>query len=563
MSEINQALTPIKSAIISTSCKDGIDVIAKYLASHGVLIYSTGETAKYLKSIGVTTTSVESLTEFPEMLGGRVKTMHPKVLGGILARRDKKSDIKEITKHGIPSIDLVIIDLYPFEETVENNSSHEDILESIDIGGSTLIRAAAKNYHDVLVVSDRSQYDALMEVLGEECASDLHSREEFAIEAFAKTFEYDKMIFKYLLAEDEDQIESDGNSSDSNVNLNLSVTKDDYNLNDFIYCWEKFGERPNKIVVHNTYSTKLFNKLMEDKILSKNVFTEVIPDSVEVIINDKILAKIDDTCYLSYIIADRNMDNSFIDSITFYYKSGHIGLDDILTELNDCILDYCEEDSNKLNTIILSVNGLELEPLSIDEDKLEHVDLYYSADTYKSIQKTIKTIKKADKGLTILHGERGTGKTSIIEHIASSLDRISIYIPGSMIDHTINNPEFRKFVKKYERPVLFIDDCETLVGDMYRQSAFVPNALQMVEGFLSDAIGANIVMIFNEKDEDNIDEDLLECNTLLEVVSFGELSEDEASELAKHLGRKGSKGKARVIDVVKKRKSSTEAEIGF
>ncbi len=152
----------------------------------------------------------------------------------------------------------------------------------------------------------------------------------------------------------------------------------------------------------------------------------------------------------------------------------------------------------------------------------------------------------------------------MIGYVAGKLDRIAIYIPGSMVDHTINNPEFRKFVKKYERPLLIIDDCESLVGDPYvRQSPFTANVLQLVDGFLSDTVNANVVLIFNEEDEDAIDPALLDCNGLLEVVEFSSLSEQEATELAKHLGRKHSKGSARMIDVVKKKKSSAEYEIGF
>jgi len=375
------------------------------------------------------------LTDFPEILGGRVKTLHPKVFGGILNQRDSKSDQKEVKKYSIPQIDLVIVDLYPFEETVaDQDATHAEVIEKIDIGGISLIRAAAKNYNDVLVVSNKNQYLALLQVLDKDCSTELEVREEFAIDAFNNTSNYDNEIFKYMIGDD---IQLPGmEKSSERSSLNLNITKDDYNLNDFIYCWDKFGGRPNRIVIHNTYSTKLFNKVMESIILDKNVFTEVIPDSEEVIINDKILAKLDENCYLSYVIADRNMDNSFIDSITFYYDGGYERITDILEELNDCILDYCEDDSNKLNTIGLSVNGLEIEPINMKEEN-DNIDLFYNSATFKGVTKSIKGIKKADKGLTIFYGPRGTGKTSIINHVASKLDRIVIFIPSSMIEHTI------------------------------------------------------------------------------------------------------------------------------
>ena len=455
------------------------------------------------------------------------------------------------------------MDLYPFEETAyDEEATHEEVIEKIDIGGISLIRAAAKNYVDVLVVSNKNQYGPLFQVLEKDCSTDLEVREEFAIDAFNNTSNYDNEIFKYLIGDD---IELPGQQSVERSSLNLNITKDDYNLNDFIYCWDKFNSRPNRIVIHNTYSSKLFNKVMSGYILDKNVFTEVIPDSEEVIINDKMLVKLDEKCYLSYVVADRNMDNSFIDSITFYYEGSYEGITDIVDELNDCILDYCEDDSNKLNTIGLSVNGLEIEPINLKEEN-DNTDLFYNALTFKRVDKAIKGIKKADKGLTILYGDRGTGKTSVINYIASKLDRIVIFIPSSMIEHTINNPEFRKFIKKYEKPILVLDDCELFLGgDVYSKSSmFANNLLQMVDGFLSDTMNVNIVAILNIEDEDEIDPSLLECNNLIEVVEFLPLSEEESNDLAKSLGsNKKYKNKTKVIDIVKKRSNYEEIGIGF
>jgi len=554
----------ISSALISVYDKTGLEEIVHLLNGNGVVIYSTGGTYDFIKKLGIPVVSVESLTGFPEVLGGRVKTLHPKIFGGILNQRDSKSDQKDVKKHEISHIDLVIVDLYPFEDTVaDENATHEEIIEKIDIGGISLIRAAAKNYHDVLVVSNRNQYVPLLQVLGEDCSTELQVREEFAIDAFNNTSNYDNEIFKYLIGDDIQLPGMPGQSTERS-SLNLNVTKDDYNLNDFIYCWDRFGNRPNRVVIHNTYSTKLFNKVMSDYILDKNVFTEIIPDSEEVIINDKILAKLDERCYLSYVVADRNMDNSFIDSITFYYDGGYDGIQTFVEELNDCVLDYCEDDSNKLNTIGLSVNGLEIEPINLKEEN-DNVDLFYSTSTFKSITKAIKGIKKAEKGLTLLYGERGTGKTSVINHIASKLDRIVIFIPSSMVEHTINNPEFRKFIKKYEKPILVLDDCEVFFNDTYsKTSPLAINILQMVDGFLSDTMNVNIIAIMNVEDEDEIDPSLLECNNLIEVVEFETLSEEESNDLAKHIGsNKKYKNKTKVIDIIKKRNSDAEVSIGF
>ena len=164
-----------------------------------------------------------------------------------------------------------------------------------------------------------------------------------------------------------------------------------------------------------------------------------------------------------------------------------------------------------------------------------------------------------------MHGERGTGKTSIINYIASKLDRIVIFIPSNMIEHTINNPEFRKFIKKYEKPVLVLDDCEIFFSDLYsRSTPFANNILQMVDGFLSDTMNVTILAILNIEGEDEIEESLLDCNNLIDVVEFENLSGEEATELAKHLGSaKKYKSSARVIDIVKKRNNLESLEIGF
>lgn len=189
----------IKSALISVFYKDGLDEIVKELAANGVKIYSTGGTLKFIEELGVEATAVESLTTYPSILGGRVKTLHPKVFGGILARRDNPTDNQQLAQYEIPEIDLVIVDLYPFEETVASGADHQAIIEKIDIGGPSLIRAAAKNYNDAVVVSSRDQYGELLTLLKEQgCATTLENRKRFAALAFQTTSGYDAAIFNYF-----------------------------------------------------------------------------------------------------------------------------------------------------------------------------------------------------------------------------------------------------------------------------------------------------------------------------------------------------------------------------
>jgi phosphoribosylaminoimidazolecarboxamide formyltransferase/IMP cyclohydrolase len=189
----------ITSALISVFYKDNLDTIVKQLGKLGITIYSTGGTQSFIENLGVKVTAVEDLTGYPSILGGRVKTLHPKVFGGILNRRDEASDIKQIQEFDIPEIDLVIVDLYPFEETVASGASEEDIIEKIDIGGISLIRAAAKNFKDVIIVSSREQYESLSKLLDEKNGySELEDRKKFAAQAFDITSHYDTAIFNYF-----------------------------------------------------------------------------------------------------------------------------------------------------------------------------------------------------------------------------------------------------------------------------------------------------------------------------------------------------------------------------
>ncbi len=189
----------IKSALISVYHKDGLEQILEALNEQGVQIYSTGGTQRFIEKQGFSVTAVESLTEYPSILGGRVKTLHPKVFGGILARRQNEGDLNQLEEYAIPEIDLVIVDLYPFEDTVAQGASEEDIIEKIDIGGIALIRATAKNYRDTLIVSNRSQYSSLVGLLEENGgATTLDDRKRFAAEAFEISSHYDSAIFNYF-----------------------------------------------------------------------------------------------------------------------------------------------------------------------------------------------------------------------------------------------------------------------------------------------------------------------------------------------------------------------------
>ncbi|WP_452218383.1 bifunctional phosphoribosylaminoimidazolecarboxamide formyltransferase/IMP cyclohydrolase [Lacinutrix undariae] len=193
----------IKSALISVFSKDGLAPIVKALDAQNVTIYSTGGTEKFIKDLGINVVPVEDVTSYPSILGGRVKTLHPKVFGGILNRQNNESDAAELEEFNIPQIDLVIVDLYPFENTVDSGASNQDIIEKIDIGGISLIRAAAKNYADVICVSSVEDYNEFLELLtsknGETSEAD---RKRFAAKSFNVSSHYDSAIFNYFNTEE-------------------------------------------------------------------------------------------------------------------------------------------------------------------------------------------------------------------------------------------------------------------------------------------------------------------------------------------------------------------------
>jgi phosphoribosylaminoimidazolecarboxamide formyltransferase / IMP cyclohydrolase len=241
----------INTALISVYYKDGLAEIVRMLKDFGVKIFSTGGTSGFIKDLGIPVDSVESLTTYPSILGGRVKTLHPSVFGGILARRNDNEDMEQLSKYNIPEIDLVIVDLYPFEETVAHVTDENEIIEKIDIGGISLIRAAAKNYNDVLIISGRDQYPALLNLLqtgkGE---TSLDERRHFAAEAFKTTSHYDTAIFNYF-----------------NRDTKISVFRESINSSSRL----RYGENPHQQGIFFGNLEEIFDKLHGKEISYNNL----------------------------------------------------------------------------------------------------------------------------------------------------------------------------------------------------------------------------------------------------------------------------------------------------
>lgn len=244
----------IKSALISVFYKDNLEPVIKKLNELGVTIYSTGGTQTFIENLGAPVKSVEGLTSFPEILGGRVKTLHPKIFGGILGRRELDTDVAQMEQHDIPTIDLVIVDLYPFEETLASGASEEDIIEKIDIGGISLIRAAAKNFNDVVIISSRNDYSSLLNLLNEKNgSSDLADRKTFAAKAFAMSSHYDTAIFNYF-----------------NTTEQLPILRTSFNNGTTL----RYGENPHQKGVFYGELESIFEKL-NGKELSYNNLLDV------------------------------------------------------------------------------------------------------------------------------------------------------------------------------------------------------------------------------------------------------------------------------------------------
>ena len=189
----------IKTALVSVFHKDGLDELLKKLNAEGVRFLSTGGTQQFIESLGYECQKVEDLTTYPSILGGRVKTLHPKVFGGILARRSNEGDRQQMAQYDIPEIDLVIVDLYPFEQTVASGAQEQDIIEKIDIGGISLIRAAAKNFEDVVIVPSKAEYPVLLDILNRNGAqTNREERRKLAARAFGVSSHYDTAIHNWF-----------------------------------------------------------------------------------------------------------------------------------------------------------------------------------------------------------------------------------------------------------------------------------------------------------------------------------------------------------------------------
>lgn len=351
------------------------------------------------------------------------------------------------------------------------------------------------------------------------------------------------------------------------MNLNLNLTKDDSNINDYLITYHNMGSNPNRTIIHDRFSGIDFVNFIESfsKDSNKNLFTEYLPIDDSYVINERVLRKIDDDIWISYVGLNKESDLYMISDVCIYYKvDDDVRIPEIISSITSFTVDYEEVSSNKINTLILdhTTNSLEVVPISIDE-KIE-IESMYSSKTIKKVEKLIKSIKKSNKGLSVFTGDRGTGKTNIAKYVASKIDRISIFIPNNMLEQTINNSDFVNFIKRFDKTLIIIDDCEFLYNPVYgKMNYFTNNILQLVDGFMSDHLNIQVLLIFNDN-KDNIDENIIECNSIIEILEFEEIESDIATELSRKVGiGKKYKNSAKLVDVFKDKKTDNKNDIGL
>lgn len=340
----------IQSALISVFHKDRLDEIVNKLHALNIKIYSTGGTYNFINKLGVNAVPVEDITSYPSILGGRVKTLHPKIFGGILFRRENNEDNEQVKQYNIPEIDLVIVDLYPFEKTVASGAGEDEIIEKIDIGGISLIRAAAKNYKDVIIVPSSAQYDSLISLLDEKQGySDIYDRRQFAAHAFDVSSGYDTAIFNYF------------NRSKSIPSLKISISEKEI---------LRYGENPHQEGAFYGNINDVFNQL-NGKQISYNNLVDI--ESAINLVGDfskttVAIIKHTNACGLA---SRENLKDAWTDALAADPVSAYGGV----IAINKIIDNQTAEEINKLFFEVLIAPGFENNGLELLRSKKNRIIL--------------------------------------------------------------------------------------------------------------------------------------------------------------------------------------------
>jgi len=319
--------------------------------------------------------------------------------------------------------------------------------------------------------------------------------------------------------------------------MEFNINSDDTTTNDYISICQVYGKTPNKIILHDSFEGERFEgiiKLHKKESGIKNSVSEYIPNGDEYTINRKTLIELVDGIFCSYLGIDITNDIFLIEEVIFYYKDDidEDKVTNIINDIIDIIIEYDGEITPKVNTLVIRNNvGIDIEPVSHDNIDIKK---YYTSETFNDIEKLVININKNERGLSILYGPIGSGKTTCLNHILSNVNRTSIFIPNNSIDLSINSLDFKDFLKRYENPLLVIDDCEFFTNSQISQiSYFTANIIQIIDGFLQNNI--QVLLLFNSNLSD-MDRKILGCNNLIDIVKFGKLDIKTANKLSKNLG---------------------------
>lgn len=344
---------------------------------------------------------------------------------------------------------------------------------------------------------------------------------------------------------------------------------EDSNLNNFLYCTDFYSKRPSKLIISFGFKANLFIEYFGEKLKTINSTTKVTPTYTGSIMDKKYFCKIEkqegmyNAIFLSYTHIDHNSENSIITNLNIFFCEEDINIVDTYIKGIEEFIHSEEEIIYKITSTSVNLdNALELKPFELQSNiDFDNIKRYYNENVMKSVEKLLKSINTLSKGLSIIHGQRGVGKTSLLQHIAKTVEKEVIFIPISMVDLTINSPIFRE--QGIEETLIIIDDSELFNSDIKLSSTFA-NILQMVDGFNSSEINVHIILAMNIEDEDDIDNDLLEANSLIDVIKIDTLDKNKANRLIKHLNLKGkAEDDTILIDILKSNYTDKDIKIGY
>lgn len=350
--------------------------------------------------------------------------------------------------------------------------------------------------------------------------------------------------------------------------INVNINKNDPSINEYLYCVSEFNQIPNKTDIFETYNIDNFTKYLSSISEDINISKEILPNGEDYIINEKRFVSIKDI-FLSYVIHDKNSEFAIVTDISIYFKKQDTDLvESIIKDISEFKVDFQNVSvENRINILTLNQDGLHISPIDTIDADYENIELYYNSKSFKIANKAIKNIKNQNKGLTIIWGDRGVGKTTLCCHMISNIDKICIFVPSNLMDLALNSNEFRTLMKRYKNSIVVLDDCEMYFSSTISKSnIYSNNLLQFVDGVASDSDSIQIIAIFNTDSEETIDPVIFDCNNLNDIIPIDNLSEDEINELCSHLKQKNkfkNSREIRLIDILKKKKTSDHIEMGF